>query len=49
MIGTFPSEASRVSVEKEIRQCREYRTRRLVLQAWDALESGGAFARMGMG
>lgn len=28
--------------EKEIRQCGQYRTRRLVLEAWEHLLSGGA-------
>jgi hypothetical protein len=44
----YPSETFRVLKEKEIRQFGEYRTRRLVLEAWDALEPSGAFARMGM-
>lgn len=35
----YPSETFRVLKEKEIRQFGEYRTRRLVLEAWDALES----------
>jgi hypothetical protein len=34
----FPSETFRVLKEKEIREFGEYRTRRLVLEAWDALE-----------
>jgi hypothetical protein len=34
----FPSETVRVLREKEIRQFGEYRTRRLVLEAWDRLE-----------
>ncbi|HEX3251965.1 MAG TPA: N-6 DNA methylase [Pyrinomonadaceae bacterium] len=33
----FPSETFRVLKEKEIRQFGEYRTRRLVLEAWDKL------------
>ncbi len=41
----FPGETFRVLKEKEIRLYGEYRTRRLVLEAWDALEglqvSGG--------
>jgi hypothetical protein len=35
--STFPGETFRVLKEKEIRQYREYRTRRLVLEAWEAL------------
>jgi hypothetical protein len=34
----FPGETFRVLKEKEIRQFGEYRTRRLVLEAWDKLE-----------
>lgn len=34
----FPGETFRVLKEKEIRLHGEYRTRRLVLEAWDALE-----------
>jgi hypothetical protein len=34
----FPGETFRVLKEKEIRLYGEYRTRRLVLEAWDALE-----------
>jgi len=34
----FPGETFRVLKEKEIRQYGEYRTRRLVLEAWDRLE-----------
>jgi hypothetical protein len=36
----FPGETFRVLKEKEIKQFGEYRTRRLVLEAWDEL--GGA-------
>jgi hypothetical protein len=36
----FPGETFRVLKEKEIRQFGEYRTRRLVLEKWDQLESG---------
>ncbi len=35
--STFPGETFRVLKEKEIRQFGEYRTRRLVLEAWDKL------------
>jgi hypothetical protein len=34
----FPCETFRVLQEKETRQYGEYRTRRLVLEAWDAGE-----------
>jgi hypothetical protein len=34
----FPSETFRVLKEKEIRKYGEYRTRRLVLEAWERLE-----------
>jgi hypothetical protein len=36
----YPSETFRVLKEKEIRQYGEYRTQRLVLEAWDRLENG---------
>jgi len=32
---TFPGETFRVLKEKEMRQYGEYRTRRLVLEAWE--------------
>jgi len=32
----FPGETFRVRKEKEVKQFGEYRTRRLVLEAWDA-------------
>jgi len=44
----YPSETFRVLKEKEIRQFREYRTRRLVLAAWDRMEANGEFKVMGM-
>ncbi len=44
----YPSETFRVLKEKEIRLHGEYRTRRLVLEAWDRMEAGGEFAAMGM-
>jgi hypothetical protein len=34
----FPGETFRVLKEKEEKQYGEYRTRRLVLEAWDAME-----------
>jgi hypothetical protein len=45
----YPSETFRVLKDKEVRQYGEYRHRRLVMEAWDTLDSSGAFARMGMG
>ena len=39
----YPSETFRVLKEKEIRQYGEYRTRRLVLEAWDRMEASGEF------
>ncbi|MCZ8133505.1 MAG: N-6 DNA methylase [Rhodobacteraceae bacterium] len=44
----YPSETFRVLKEKEIRQHGEYRTRRLVLAAWDRMEANGEFIAMGM-
>jgi len=44
----YPSETFRVLKEKEIRQHGEYRTRRLVLAAWDRMEADGEFTAMGM-
>ncbi len=44
----YPSETFRVLKEKEIRQHGEYRTRRLVLAAWDRMEANGDFTAMGM-
>jgi hypothetical protein len=44
----YPSETFRVLKDKEIRHHGEYRTRRLVLAAWDRMEAAGEFAAMGM-
>ena len=44
----YPSETFRVLKEKEIRTHGEYRTRRLVLAAWDRMEANGEFTKMGM-
>ena len=44
----YPSETFRVLKEKEIRNHGEYRTRRLVLAAWDRMEANGEFTAMGM-
>ena len=40
----FPGETFRVLKEKEIRQYGEYRTRRLVLEAWERLEANGEWS-----
>ncbi|MBC7285447.1 N-6 DNA methylase, partial [Hoeflea sp.] len=45
----YPSETFRVLKEKELRQHGEYRTRRLVLAAWDRMEANGEFSALGMG
>jgi hypothetical protein len=34
----FAGETARVLKEKEVKQFGEYRTRRLVLEAWDRME-----------
>lgn len=44
----YPSETFRVLKEKEIRGFGEYRTRRLVLEAWDRMESSGEFRALGL-
>lgn len=44
----YPSETFRVLKEKEIRQHGEYRTRRLVLAAWDRMEANGTFVELGL-
>jgi hypothetical protein len=44
----YPSETFRVLKEKEIRQYGEYRTRRLVLAAWDRMEADGTFKNLEM-
>ena len=44
----YPSETFRVLKEKEIRHHGEYRTRRLVLAAWDRMEANGEFSALGM-
>jgi hypothetical protein len=44
----YPSETFRVLKEREVRQYGEYRTRRLVLAAWDRMEANGEFAAMVM-
>jgi len=40
MGADYPSESFRVLKDREIRHLGEYRTRRLVLEAWDKLEQG---------
>ena len=44
----YPSETFRVLKEKEIRRYGEYRTARLVLQAWDRMEGTGQFRELGL-
>ena len=44
----YPSETFRVLKEKEIRHFGEYRTRRLVLAAWDRMAATSDFAALGM-
>ena len=44
----YPSETFRVLKEKEIRHHGEYRTRRLVLAAWDRMEADGTFTELGL-
>lgn len=44
----YPSESFRVLKEREIRQFGEYRTRRLVLEAWDQMEVDGSFVNLGL-
>jgi hypothetical protein len=44
----YPSETFRVLKDKEIRSLGEYRTRRLVLAAWDRMEAAGEFAALGL-
>ena len=40
MGADYPSETFRVLKDKETRLYGEYRTRRLVLAAWDRMEAG---------
>ena len=40
MGADYPSETFRVLKDKELREFGEYRTRRLVLEAWDGLDEG---------
>ncbi|MCY4514720.1 MAG: N-6 DNA methylase [Candidatus Tectomicrobia bacterium] len=44
----YPSESFRVLRDKETRQYGEYRTRRLVLAAWDRMEASGEFSGLGL-
>ena len=44
----YPSETFRVLKQKEIRRYGEYRTARLVLQAWDRMEATGQFRELGL-
>ena len=44
----YPSETFRVLKAKEVRAHGEYRTRRLVLAAWDRMEASGEFRELGL-
>lgn len=44
----YPSETFRVLKKNEIKEFGEYRTRKLILDAWDRFESNGTFKRLGM-
>lgn len=44
----YPSETFRVLKKNEIREYDEYRTRRLVLAAWDRMQANGEFTAMEM-
>nr|MBP7949713.1 hypothetical protein [Verrucomicrobiales bacterium] len=44
----YPSETFRVLKEKELSHHGEYRTQRLVLEAWDRMQAEGTFAQMAM-
>ena len=44
----YPSETFRVLKEKEIRLHGEYRTRDLVLKAWNRMEADGTFIELGL-
>jgi hypothetical protein len=44
----YPSETFRVLKEKDIREYGEYRTAKLVLQAWDRFSADGTFAGIGL-
>ncbi|BCX19014.1 MAG: hypothetical protein KatS3mg117_2696 [Geminicoccaceae bacterium] len=45
MGGDWPSEAFKVVKKNELKKYGEYRTGRLVLEAWDRFEADGTFAR----
>lgn len=44
----YPSETFRVLKEREIKQFGEFRTHRLVLEAWDRMEAEGTFVELGL-
>ncbi|MCA8838276.1 MAG: restriction endonuclease, partial [Proteobacteria bacterium] len=48
MGDAYPSETFRVLMNGENDKFGEYRTRRLILAAWDRMEAKGEFAAMGM-
>jgi hypothetical protein len=45
----YPSETFRVLKSNELKKHGEYRTQRLVLEAWDRMEADGRFAGLGLG
>ena len=47
-VDLHSSEIFCILKENEFRHHGEYRTRRLVLAAWDRMEANGEFAAMGM-
>lgn len=44
----YPSETFRVLKKNEMKEYGEYRTQRLVLEAWDRMERDGTFKKLGM-
>ena len=44
----YPSQTFRVLKRNELKEFGEYRTQKLVLAAWDRLESEGTFTKLGM-
>lgn len=46
--SSYPSETFNVLKKNEIKKYGEYRTRRLILDAWDRMEANGEFKAMGM-
>ena len=48
MVDDYPSETFRVLKNKEIKEYGEYRTQRLVLEAWDRFTADGTFRDLGL-